>query len=85
MTKTERLHAALLADGYVPCETRSSRPCFTKMRPKRDGTAAPHHYVWLLTGCLRGAWTNKYGDAVALPNMEKRLLVLQAGRLELKS
>lgn len=83
MTKTERLHAALLADGYVPCETRSGRPCFMKMRLKRDGTKGLH-YVWLLTGCLRGAWTNKYGNAIALPNMEKRLLVLQAGRLEVK-
>lgn len=72
-TKTDRLIAALIADGYTPQDTKSSRTCYAKLKQTKNH-GMQKHYVWVLTGTLRGGFDSRYGEAIALPNTCKRLL-----------
>ena len=77
MTKTETIRKGLIKLGYSSRDHISHRECFHSLRLCKDGKHRDH-YVWLLTGTLRGGFDSRIGQAIALPALTQR--AFEAGR-----
>lgn len=65
-TKTECIKRGLLRMGYTETEHISRRKCFTREKLCKDGQVRTH-YVFLMTGTLRGGFDSRFTHAYALP------------------
>jgi hypothetical protein len=74
MTKTETLRANLLASGYVPVDHASADPAFRTMVMRPSTGKLTEHTVFLMRGTLRGSWSGKRTDSIALPKVTARML-----------
>ena len=73
-TKTETLRKGLIALGYSRIEHASRRECYSRMRFYADGKERMH-YVFLLTGTLRGGPDSRIGQAISLPGLTAKALL----------
>ena len=77
-TKTEKIHKALVLEGFVRTEHRSNDPCYTKtvtvINRESGAKREAIKHVWVLTGTVRYAYDSKRTDAMSGESFVKYLL-----------